>query len=838
MKTIIEYIREGIWTLPDLKGALQSAIQLEFSTIPPYLCAQWSINDDPSGVGSLIQTIAVQEMHHFALAGNILRSIGGSPAVDTPSFIPRYPTNTLPSGVDEPMAIDLLPLSPEQVLVFMQIEFPEYPPVARQRLAATSSAATDAPFGTIGAFYDTISEGLNRLKPQFSQTASFIGVPTANNNGKIASLEDALAAIELIKEEGEGTFGNPEEPPTDQGGPGDPPAFAHYYTFKSIYVGRELAQQPDGRWAYTGNPITFPTTYDFTKSTQPSSDASAFNQTLRNTLNELQACWMDDPSETNQHFSNALNSMYRLQSEGVQLIRQGITPPFQYPGQSATNHSQTMTVNNHQASAEGIEAAAKAALQSVPKNFDPAYVQNAIFPAYLMAIYNAGELPLPMISLSFTKENALPYYLWGMLYDSWKPTPSEGSSVFISGYENRGESPDNKTNLRKRIYFSALTPDLYKPMYHEKVTAFFNGLLAPENARKPFMQLYLDAYPDLYWDLHVGVTGSDIPDYVRKIGASFNTVFSYQKPTEEIVYENYMTVRALRAQFIDWVNARVDDVKTGKVASPEKTFVHYWIKNSDGHEAYFSPKDVTFECFHNFVALSQWAHTIYDIIQYMSDDGAIKVRAEFERVMSGEFDQPIDSPFTPLIRFVMEMFRLFSPNASSLSSLNVKTASKIVRSEHFYISVPHKDTSFDPSHWINPEQFDPDRYLKVPTSAQNDEKKLKEAGFARCPFDITSFKVQDGRDVSLTNSGFGTVYGVQDGKPMPVCDYAGFAPFGFGYRRCPGEQLTEMVFADFLRQIWSKKIEFYNLQLAGPREVPAGPGVVADDNYGFKIVGY
>jgi hypothetical protein len=29
--------------------------------------------------------------------------------------------------------------------------------------------------------------------------------------------------------------------------------------------------------------------------------------------------------------------------------------------------------------------------------------------------------------------------------------------------------------------------------------------------------------------------------------------------------------------------------------------------------------------------------------------------------------------------------------------------------------------------------------------------------------------------VGLSNSGFGTVFGVVDGKPQPVCDYAGFA---------------------------------------------------------------
>jgi hypothetical protein len=29
-----------------------------------------------------------------------------------------------------------------------------------------------------------------------------------------------------------------------------------------------------------------------------------------------------------------------------------------------------------------------------------------------------------------------------------------------------------------------------------------------------------------------------------------------------------------------------------------------------------------------------------------------------------------------------------------------------------------------------------------------------------------------------------------DGKPLTVCDYAGYARFGFGYRRCPGEWLS------------------------------------------------
>jgi hypothetical protein len=90
----------------------------------------------------------------------------------------------------------------------------------------------------------------------------------------------------------------------------------------------------------------------------------------------------------------------------------------------------------------------------------------------------------------------------------------------------------------------------------------------------------------------------------------------------------------------------------------------------------------------------------------------------------------------------------------------------------------------------------------------SDEAKTNQMGFAKCPFDHKEFEVKDGRKAALSTNAFGTVYGVASGKPMPVCDYAGFAPFGFGYRRCAGEQLTIQVFEDFLRKVWKDKIEF------------------------------
>ena len=139
---------------------------------------------------------------------------------------------------------------------------------------------------------------------------------------------------------------------------------------------------------------------------------------------------------------------------------------------------------------------------SIPAHFDRTYVENVVVPFFLTSVYEGERPALPMIDVALTKENALPHDLWGLIYKGWKPTPEEGVTVFLQGLENRGND-----NIRKRIYMSAVTPDLYRPMYGAKVVAFFDELLAPKFAGKAFMRHYLDYYWDIYWDLHLGVKG-------------------------------------------------------------------------------------------------------------------------------------------------------------------------------------------------------------------------------------------------------------------------------------------------------------------------------------------
>jgi hypothetical protein len=178
----------------------------------------------------------------------------------------------------------------------------------------------------------------------------------------------------------------------------------------------------------------------------------------------------------------------------------------------------------------------------LPPTFDTDYIEHAVRPYLLSGEYQGERPALPMIDLALSKENAAPPHFWGMLYKGWAPNPEEeGTTVFLRPYDKRG--PDNQ---RKKIYLSATTTDLYTAKYAGKVRRFLTQLFAGANAGKPLMGEYYANYFDLYWDLHLGVSGEAIPPEVRQIGASFTAVLGYWFPTSEIVRESIMRVRELR----------------------------------------------------------------------------------------------------------------------------------------------------------------------------------------------------------------------------------------------------------------------------------------------------
>lgn len=465
---------------------------------------------------------------------------------------------------------------------------------------------------------------------------------------------------------------------------------------------------------------------------------------------------------------------------------------------------------------------------------DPVYIDHVVVAAMLTSLAVDQRPTMPMLDpVQFSKDAALPYFLWGLLYDAWEPQPTtNGTTVFVTGYGDRNTpsatSPNPPHNLRKRIYWSALTPDVL-PNYAPKLESFFTTLLGSANAGEPLMGIYLDSYyKSLYWDLHVGE--KNVPDQIQKIGTAFNVVLANATPTMDLVYTNYMLVRQLRPKLVAWLNGELARL----IETPDATTIaNYWLKNSDnGNDPNFRLIDIAFECFHDFVALSQWGNMIWHTMQLMNvTDGRPDVLAAFATAMQAPKD---DAPFDPIDRFIMELFRFINPNSASISTFDDPPVTNSPFEVYRYVFTPHEAASMYEVHWTNPAVFEPDRFLDVPLAAANNEARSTQIGFAQCPFAEESFAVKDGRDVELTNSIFGTVFPVVDGAAAPICDYAGYAPFGFGYRRCPGELLNMLVMRTFLQLVWDQKLEFVKLDIANPVMQPAGPLLVVPDVYAFR----
>ncbi len=115
-----------ITTLESLREHLQWAIELEHATLPPYLCALYSL--DPQRNPDAVQAVSgvfVEEMLHLALAANLLNAVGGQPVLDAPHMLPVHP-RALPHG-DHSMQLALLPFGPDALEVFLRLEQPALP---------------------------------------------------------------------------------------------------------------------------------------------------------------------------------------------------------------------------------------------------------------------------------------------------------------------------------------------------------------------------------------------------------------------------------------------------------------------------------------------------------------------------------------------------------------------------------------------------------------------------------------------------------------------------------------------------------------------------------------
>lgn len=116
---------QDYYSIENLRRDLQTALEVEHATIPPYLTALASIkNRFNHEVHKVIRSIVIEEMMHLTLVANILNAVGGNPLLYSQDFLPRYPSR-LPGGLQPDLIIPIEKLSLGLIRkIFLKIEQP------------------------------------------------------------------------------------------------------------------------------------------------------------------------------------------------------------------------------------------------------------------------------------------------------------------------------------------------------------------------------------------------------------------------------------------------------------------------------------------------------------------------------------------------------------------------------------------------------------------------------------------------------------------------------------------------------------------------------------------
>lgn len=329
-------------TVEDLRHKLQTAIELEHSTIPPYLTANFTLFSTGAQtnayISGIIGSVLGEEMLHMSIACNILNAIGGSPVINTPDFIPRYPGH-LPGAVESSLVVGLEKFSKDLIKnVFMEIEEPENPIDIPSGTTSTNDGET------IGQFYQGIIQDIQALSAQGNiftgDPARQMTYPAFYPTSLLFPITDAdcaIRAINIIIDQGEGTDTDPFVAPEDAGGAVEP---AHYYRFEEIYVGKKLVQDPTTKaYSFSDDPndqIPFdpslvpnmwpnPKMADYPKASQVYENARLFNYNYTTLLNSLHRTFNGEP----ELIQTALGNMYSLRLYALKLLA---LPDPNHPG--------------------------------------------------------------------------------------------------------------------------------------------------------------------------------------------------------------------------------------------------------------------------------------------------------------------------------------------------------------------------------------------------------------------------------------------------------------------------------------------------------------------------
>lgn len=243
-----------------LHSWLQTALDLELATIPPYLVALLSIRLPANReAADLIRSVMVEEMLHVALVANLMIATGAKPKFG--GNIGSYPLDLTFEGkafADRQFPLELRPFSEKAIDTFLKVELPQKP----SNFLETSKDLV-VPALTIGEFYQKIIALLEALSAQDGDRL-FSGDPAWQvNEGyywssggqiiRVTDLESAKQAMRLVIEQGEGANGDALK--VQLSAAHSHYDIGHYFRFNQIAYARRYAVGDDYMMPPTGEPI-------------------------------------------------------------------------------------------------------------------------------------------------------------------------------------------------------------------------------------------------------------------------------------------------------------------------------------------------------------------------------------------------------------------------------------------------------------------------------------------------------------------------------------------------------------------------------------------------------
>lgn len=321
----------------DLLARLQSAAELEMTTIPAYLTALLSIKRPGNrGVAENIRSVMTEEMLHLALVSNVMSSIGGKLRV-TDIHVPSYPFKLTFKGkgfVDRQFDVHLAAFSEEAIKTFMAVERPRAPKSLTSDFGRTG---TTVPEYTIGEFYDRIITLLDELHTSLGSKRLFVGNPSIqigedyywSAGGKpviVSDIATAKSAMQTVIQQGEGT----SDPLNDGDSPQirKPFEVAHYYRFREIFCKKRYASTDIPTDDPTGEPleVDYTSVYpiktdakstDYEKGSPLSEMNNTFNRQYSQMLIQLEEGLNGNPKIL---YTAIMNGMHGLSELGIRMM--------------------------------------------------------------------------------------------------------------------------------------------------------------------------------------------------------------------------------------------------------------------------------------------------------------------------------------------------------------------------------------------------------------------------------------------------------------------------------------------------------------------------------------